>query len=143
MTALDKYSASFESRVPSGTLMMWAGTSATVPNGWLLCNGATINRTTYSRLFSAISTRYGAGDGSTTFVLPNLTNNIPVGLAANTSPGATTVSTSSKDIDHTHNTTVNWGTGGSSTKGSSGMLANNPHDHTISALVQVYFIIKT
>lgn len=43
-----------------------------VPEGWLLCNGATVSRTTYSRLFAKIGTKYGAGDGSTTFGLPNL-----------------------------------------------------------------------
>ena len=43
-----------------------------VPEGWLLCNGATVSRTTYSRLFAKIGTKYGSGDGSTTFALPNL-----------------------------------------------------------------------
>ena len=43
-----------------------------VPEGWLLCNGATVSRETYSRLFAKIGTKYGAGDGSTTFALPNL-----------------------------------------------------------------------
>ena len=43
-----------------------------VPEGWLLCNGATVSRSTYSRLFAKIGTKYGAGDGSTTFALPNL-----------------------------------------------------------------------
>lgn len=43
-----------------------------VPEGWLLCNGASVSRTTYSRLFAKIGTKYGAGNGSTTFNLPNL-----------------------------------------------------------------------
>lgn len=43
-----------------------------IPDGWLLCNGAAVSRTTYSKLFNIIGTRYGAGDGSTTFNLPNL-----------------------------------------------------------------------
>jgi len=43
----------------------------TAPDGWLECNGAAVSRTTYSRLFAAIGTMYGAGDGSTTFNLPN------------------------------------------------------------------------
>lgn len=42
-----------------------------VPSGWLLCNGAAISRTTYSRLFTAIGTTWGSGDGSTTFNLPD------------------------------------------------------------------------
>lgn len=43
-----------------------------VPDGWLLCNGALVSRTEYARLFAKIGTKYGAGDGSTTFALPNL-----------------------------------------------------------------------
>lgn len=44
----------------------------TVPDGWLLCNGAAVSRTTYANLFAVIGTKYGTGDGSTTFNLPNL-----------------------------------------------------------------------
>lgn len=43
-----------------------------IPDGWLLCNGAAVSRTTYAKLFNVIGTRYGEGDGSTTFNLPNL-----------------------------------------------------------------------
>lgn len=45
---------------------------ATAPTGWLICNGATLNRTSYTDLFTAIGTTYGAGDGTTTFVIPDL-----------------------------------------------------------------------
>lgn len=45
--------------------------SQTVPIGWLPCDGRTVSRTTYSALFAAIGTTYGAGDGSTTFNLPD------------------------------------------------------------------------
>lgn len=44
----------------------------TAPTGWLKANGAAISRTTYADLFSAIGTTFGAGDGSTTFNLPDL-----------------------------------------------------------------------
>lgn len=56
--------------VPVGTVLACAATS--VPNGYLLCNGAAVSRTTYAALFSAVGTTYGAGDGSSTFNLPNL-----------------------------------------------------------------------
>lgn len=52
-----------------GDYKMIAG--ATIPDGWLLCNGAPVSRTTYAKLFAAIGTRYGSGNGSTTFNLPN------------------------------------------------------------------------
>ncbi len=41
------------------------------PIGWLICNGAAISRTTYARLFTAIGTTWGAGNGTTTFNIPN------------------------------------------------------------------------
>lgn len=58
--------------IPPGSIIPFAGTSA--PTGWLVCNGAAVSRTQYAALFAAISTTWGAGDGSTTFNLPNLTN---------------------------------------------------------------------
>ena len=45
---------------------------STAPTGWLKANGATISRSTYADLFAAIGTTYGAGDGSTTFNIPDL-----------------------------------------------------------------------
>lgn len=56
--------------VPPGTIIHYAG--RTVPSGWLICNGANVSRTDYAALFAAIGTIYGAGNGSTTFGLPNL-----------------------------------------------------------------------
>lgn len=65
--AIDYSSNAF---VPAGAVIPFMGTSA--PNGFLECNGSARSRTTYSDLFSIISTMYGAGDGSTTFNLPDL-----------------------------------------------------------------------
>ena len=45
---------------------------STVPAGYLICNGTAVSRTAYDKLFQAIGTKYGEGDGSTTFNLPNL-----------------------------------------------------------------------
>ena len=64
--------------VPPGTVLAFAG--GTVPTGYLLCNAAAINRTTYAGLFAAIGTTYGAGDGSTTFNLPELRGEFIRGL---------------------------------------------------------------
>ena len=55
---------------PVGSVYTFAGTA--VPVGWLKCNGALLSRTTYASLFAVIGTTYGAGDGSTTFALPDL-----------------------------------------------------------------------
>jgi microcystin-dependent protein len=56
--------------LPAGAVQAFAMNSA--PAGWLEADGSNVNRTTYAALFSAISTTYGAGDGSTTFALPDL-----------------------------------------------------------------------
>ena len=54
---------------PIGAILAFGGTAA--PAGWMICNGAAISRTTYAALFAAIGTAYGAGDGSTTFNIPD------------------------------------------------------------------------
>lgn len=63
---------------PVGSISLFAGTTA--PNGWLICDGSAVSRTTYANLFSVIGTTYGTGDGSTTFNIPNLKGKVPVGL---------------------------------------------------------------
>lgn len=63
---------------PPGVIHQYAGSSA--PSGYLLCEGQAVSRVTYAALFAIIGTTYGAGDGSTTFNLPNLTGKVPVGL---------------------------------------------------------------
>lgn len=62
---------------PVGTVSAFAGASA--PPRWLLCTGGTVSRTTYAALFAAIGTTYGAGDGSTTFHLPDLRGRVVAG----------------------------------------------------------------
>ena len=56
--------------IPVGGLMPYAG--ATSPEGWLLCDGTAINRTTYANLFALIGTTYGSGNGTTTFNVPDM-----------------------------------------------------------------------
>jgi microcystin-dependent protein len=70
----------------TGEMTMWGGLSA--PTGWLLCNGQAVNRAVYADLYAILGTRFGAGDGSTTFNLPNMTDRFPMG-ASGTSPVGT------------------------------------------------------
>lgn len=65
---------------PVGEITMWSTNSA--PTGWLICDGAAVNRTTYASLFAIVGTTYGIGDGSTTFNLPNLVGRVPTGRNA-------------------------------------------------------------
>lgn len=62
---------------PVGTVVPFAGLSA--PASWLFCFGQNVSRTTYAALFAAISTTYGAGDGATTFTLPDLRGRVVAG----------------------------------------------------------------
>jgi microcystin-dependent protein len=68
-TAASTY-APIANGVPAGAINYFA--MSTAPTGYLKANGAAVSRTTYAALFSAIGTTYGAGDGSTTFTLPDL-----------------------------------------------------------------------
>lgn len=61
-----------------GAIIPFSGTTA--PNGYMICDGSAISRTTYAELFSVIGTSFGEGDGTTTFNLPNLKGKVPVGL---------------------------------------------------------------
>ena len=62
--------AALPQAVPTGSVHLMATT--TVPSGYLKCNGAAISRTTYADLFGIIGTAHGAGDGSSTFNVPDL-----------------------------------------------------------------------
>lgn len=63
--------------VPAGAILNFGGTA--VPSGYLGCDGTAVSRSTYSALFSAISTTWGIGDGSTTFNVPNFQRRTSVG----------------------------------------------------------------
>ncbi len=65
----------------TGTITSWS--EGTIPTGFLECNGQAVSRTTYAQLFSVIGVTYGPGDGSATFNLPNLSDNVPVGKSNN------------------------------------------------------------
>jgi microcystin-dependent protein len=69
MTSATGGNSPYLSPMPSGVLMDYAG--IVTPAGWLMCDGAAVDRTIYAGLFGAIGTAYGVGDGSTTFNLPD------------------------------------------------------------------------
>ena len=75
-------------RVPTGAVLPYAADGANAPAGFLYARGQTVSRTTYAALYAVLGTTYGAGDGSTTFGLPNLQTRIPVGLDKAGSPDA-------------------------------------------------------
>lgn len=66
--------------IPAGTVNAFAGAVASIPEGYLLCNGGAVSRTVYADLFRAIGTTYGVGNGTTTFNLPDLRGEFIRGL---------------------------------------------------------------
>ena len=94
--------------IPTATIVPW--TSASVPSGFLECNGADVSRSTYADLFAIIGTTYGTGDGSSTFGLPDLQDNVPVGKSNNktlaSTGGANTVTSTGNISGSTANATL-------------------------------------
>jgi microcystin-dependent protein len=66
--------------IPPGVTVPFAGSAA--PSGWLIADGSPVDRGLYANLFAAIGTTWGAGDGSTTFNLPDMRDRVPVGRSA-------------------------------------------------------------
>lgn len=105
--------------LPIGSIVPYGSTTA--PANWLVCDGSAISRTTYAELFAIIGTSYGAGDGSTTFNLPNLKGKVAVG----------------QDTSQTEFDTIGE-TGGSKTKSLG--VANLPaHYHTYGYSVKTFY----
>ena len=88
---------------PVGSTMRWK--TSTAPAGWLVCGGQAVSRTVYSALFSLLGTTYGAGDGSSTFNLPNSTDRMNIGAGNLYGLGQTGGSTDAIVVSHTHTAT--------------------------------------
>ena len=109
--------------IPTATIVPWS--SASVPTGFLECNGQAVSRSTYSALFAIVGTTYGAGDGSSTFLVPDLQDNVAVGKSNNkalgSAAGANTVASTGNVGGSTANATL-----------STAQLAS--HSHNVSAV---------
>ena len=136
------------SATPIGVINSFAGSSA--PLGWLMCDGSAVSRTEYSALFSVIGTSFGAGNGSTTFNVPNLLDRVPVGsgsaYARGNQGGASSVTLGAQHIpghdhgnsgSHTHSyaraggtTTVQSGTGATVASSGGGTTGSSTHTHS-------------
>ena len=105
--------------VPTATIVPW--TTASVPTGYLECNGQSVSRTTYAALYAIISTTYGSDDGSS-FSVPDLQDNVAVGKSGTknlaSTGGANTVSVAasgnvSTNVSGNVSTNVSGNVGGS------------------------------
>ena len=70
----------------TGLIIPWTDTS--VPSGFLECDGTAVSRSTYAALFAIVGTTYGAGDGASTFNVPNLADKVAVGNVMLLAPDA-------------------------------------------------------
>jgi len=145
--------------VPAGSLIMYSGTSSTVPSGWLLCDGSAQSRSVFSTLFGIVGTTYGAGDGSSTFNLPDFRGRAPLGAGtgAGSSTGSFTTGApsgtaltaralgtwggaeshtlqTSEMPSHTHPISMVWGTGwtGGNLGNAYSPLGNNPQNNGVA-----------
>tara|TARA_R110002074_G_scaffold398063_1_gene589328 strand:+ start:517 stop:1188 length:672 start_codon:yes stop_codon:yes gene_type:complete len=96
--------------IPTGTVVPW--TKSSVATGFLECDGSAVSRSTYSALYAVIGTTYGAGDGSSTFNVPDLQDEVVVGKSnnkalASTGGANTTPVTAAGNVSTNTNTNIN------------------------------------
>ena len=92
----------FTNRSEVGTIKPWG--KATAPSGYLLCDGTAVSRTTYAELYVVLGDTYGAGNGSTTFNVPQLQGKTPQGYDGNTYNLAGTGGANTAQLaSHSHN----------------------------------------
>jgi microcystin-dependent protein len=125
--------------VPAGSIICFSGIN--VPQGWLFCNGQEISRSTYHKLFNTIGTIYGAGNGSTTFNLPNLQDRFPRGKGSSSLGvigGADNVTlTSDKIPSHTHTASVS-SDGQHSHTGTTNTTGSHTHSYSDAYFAENY-----
>ncbi len=94
----------FTNRSEVGTIKPWG--KATSPSGYLLCDGTAVSRTTYAELYVVLGDTYGAGNGSTTFNVPQLQGKTPQGYDGNTYNLAATGGANTVTVAVTNNQAV-------------------------------------
>lgn len=114
--------------VPVGAILPWGGDVTNIPTGYLYGDGSAINRITYASLFSVYNTKYGIGDGTTTFNLPNGRGRNLIGYdgTADFSPIGKMGGVKTIDTTHNHQGATDGVTFGTSPTGVAG--ANTAHD---------------
>ena len=105
----------YPSPFPTGSIIAYAGKKAP-SSDWLYCDGSTIKRSDYKALFAVIGTKYGAGDGTTTFKIPDLRNRVLEG--SNTLGAYGSINAGLPSYIHTH---------------SAGLNTTGNHGHTVSS----------
>lgn len=136
---------------PIGGTMEYGGDTA--PAGWLLCDGTAVSRATYAALFAVIGTKFGVGDGSTTFNLPNLARRSPIGPGSGWAVGQqvgeeTHTLTIAEMPAHTHPTVLRavsgtaYSGGALGAAGSTGSAGGNGAHNNVGPALVMNFIIR-
>lgn len=108
-----------------GQVQAFAFSSTTPPNGWLYADGSAVNRATYADLFKKIGTTFGAGDGSTTFNLPDLRGIFVRGAGSQTFGSVTysgTLGTKQNDKMQGHRHGTGYADTNAATTGNTGLM---------------------
>tara|TARA_R100001510_G_scaffold52077_1_gene52498 strand:- start:485 stop:1036 length:552 start_codon:yes stop_codon:yes gene_type:complete len=117
--AITRLGPNQDAGIPTATIVPWS--TASVPTGFLECDGSAVSRSTYSGLFAIVGTTYGTGDGSSTFNLPNLQDKVAVSKSNNkalaSTGGANTVTSTGNVGGSTANASL-----------STAQLASHQHD---------------
>lgn len=103
---------------PAGAIVAYGGSAA--PDGWLLCDGSAVSRTTYADLFAVLGTTHGAGDGSTTFNLPDLRDRFVRGKG-----GSSAIGDTGGAATHLHAVGLSVGTSGTNARETGDTLAQD------------------
>lgn len=160
MTQIFGFQKYLDSQVSIQTGMIFPYVSDTAPSGFLICDGTAVSRTAYAALYAVIGDNYGAGDGSTTFNLPDLQGRVPVGLSEG---GKSLVDTlgdnegltaDKRSIDHHHGIQLHYtsssggsiepqGVGNSGSNDLSWSSAGDTDNTNHPAYLVVSFMIKT
>lgn len=111
---------------PSGIVLPFAGDASEVPVGWLLCNGATVSRSSFRDLFNVIGTAWGEGDGASTFHIPDMRGTFLRGVDKPDSDPA-----AGRDPDAGTRTALNVGGNTGNNIGSAQGESLGPHNHAI------------
>lgn len=120
----------------------YSGAASTPPSGWLVCDGSAVSRTTYADLFGILSTTFGAGNGSTTFNIPDLRGRAVFGVdnmggsaanrvtnAGSGITGTTRGGTGGSEFLQTHNHTDSGHTHGVTDAGHAHNITDPGHSH--------------
>jgi microcystin-dependent protein len=120
----------------TGTILPWS--TITPPSGFLECDGTAVSRSTYAALFAVVGTTYGIGDGSTTFNVPNLADNVAVGKSNNkalgTTGGANTVTPTGNVAGSTANATLSTAQLASHTHSRWGQITLGPNSNLLCVM---------